>query len=108
MTLGLLGAPLGPSFAMLEPSWDQLGRSWEVLGHTLGFRVLGLGVGRHNAYPFEMQKSLSPYACAAKTLAQKSMMLVSIEITDLKNMLKSLSPYARAAKSAFSASSLKH
>ena len=52
----------------------------------------------HNAYPFEMPKSLSPYACAAKTLTRNKMMLSSIEISYLKKMPKSLSPYACAVK----------
>ena len=50
-----------------------------------------------------MPKSLSPYACAAKTLFRKTEMISSIEITYLVKMQKSLSPYACAAKSLFSA-----
>ena len=49
--------------------------------------------------PPEMPKSLSPSACAAKTLVRKTEMISRIEITYLVNMQKSLSPYACAAKS---------
>ena len=54
--------------------------------------------GHHNADPLEMQKSLSHYACAAKTPARKTEMLSSIEITHLAKMQKSLSQYACRAK----------
>ena len=98
-TLGPPGSTLGLSWAMSGPSWDHFGRSWEVLGHTLGFRVYGLGFWQLNAYPFEMQKSRSPYACAAKTLAWKTKMFSSIETTYLRNMPSSLSHYTCAANS---------
>ena len=42
----------------------------------------------HSAYPFEMQKTLSTYACAAETLARKTKMLSSIEIRYLRKMQK--------------------
>ena len=59
------GAILGYVRAILGPLWEVLG----VLGHTLGlgFRNWGLITTAHT--PFEMPKSLSTYACAAKTLA---------------------------------------
>ena len=99
-------AKLVPSWGYIGGLWGYLGLPWghpglrrSHLGTTLGGiwahpRVQVLGFGHHNAYPFEMPKSLSPRACAAKTLARKTMMLSSIEITHLKNMPKSLSPYA--------------
>ena len=59
--------------------------------------------GHHNAPPLEMPKSLSPFACAATTLACKTKVASSIEITYLKKMQKSLSTDACAAKSLFSA-----
>ena len=49
--------------------------------------------------PPEMLKSLSPYACAAKTFVRTTEVISSIEITYLVKMPKSLSPYACAAKS---------
>ena len=87
------GAILGIVGAILEPLWEVLG----VLGSTLGLRVRGLGFDHHNAYLLEMQTSLSPYACAAKTLDRKTKMSSSIEIAYLVNMHKSPSPYACAA-----------
>ena len=59
------GAILGYVGAILGPLWDVLG----VFGHTLGlgFWVWGLITTAHT--PLEMLKSLSTYACAAKTLA---------------------------------------
>ena len=66
-----LGA-MGHVGAILGALWEVL----EVLGFILGlrvyglvFRVWGLRFDHHNAYLFEMPKSLSTYACAAKTLA---------------------------------------
>ena len=56
-----------------------------------------------NAYFFEMPKSLSPYACAAKKPSRKTKMLSSIEIACLVEMQKSLSHDACAAKTLFSA-----
>ena len=89
------GAILGIVGAILGPLWEVLG----VLGSTLGLRVRGLGFDHHNAYLLEMQKSLSPYACAAKTLGRKTKMSSSIEIAYLVEMHKLLSPDACAAKS---------
>ena len=88
------GAILSIVGAILEPLWKVLG----VLGSTLGLRVRGLGFEHHSAYLLEMQTSLSPYACAAKTLGRKTKMSSTIEIAYLVEMHKSLSPYACAAK----------
>ena len=61
--LGYLGQCWGHLGATLGPLWG----SWGVLGSPLGFRVEGVKFDHQNAYLFEMLKSLSPYACAAKT-----------------------------------------
>ena len=58
-------ARLGYVGAIFGPLWEILGDTW----HTLVVRVQGLGFDRHSAYPFEMLKSLSTYACAPKTFA---------------------------------------
>ena len=89
----------GAILGIAGPSWGHFGRSWGVLGSSLGLRVRGLGFDHHNAYLLEMQKSLSPDACAAKTLGRKTNMSSSIEIAYLVEMHKSLSPYACAVKS---------
>ena len=89
------GAILGIVGAILGLLWKVLG----VLGSTLGLRVRGLGFDHHSAYLLEMQKSLSPYACAAKTLDRKTKMSSSIEKAYLVEMHKLLSPYTCAAKS---------
>ena len=57
-----------------------------------------MGFDDHNAYLVEMQKSLSTYACAAKTVAWKTQMLSSIEISYLMEMRKTLSTYTCAVK----------
>ena len=89
------GAILGIVGAILGQLWEVLGGTWV----NLGLRVRGLGFDYHNAYLLEIQTSLSPYACAAKTLGRKTKMSSSIEIGYLVNMHKPLSPYACAAKS---------
>ena len=98
-TLGPLGSTLDKYWAMSWQCWDHFGRSWGYLGtHSgLGFRVWGLITTTHT--PFEMPKSLSTYACAAKTLAWKTKMFSSIEVTYLRNTPNSLSHYTCAAKS---------
>ena len=95
----IFGCTLEQYWALSGPSWGHFGRSWGVLGSSLGLRVRGLGFDHHNAYLLEMQKSLSPYACAAKTLGRETNMSSSIEIAYLVEMHKSLSPNACAAKS---------
>ena len=94
-----LGAILGYVGAMLGPFWEVLGWTWaHFMVYGLRFRVLGLEFDHHNAPPFEMPKSLLPYACVAKTFVRKTKMISSIEITYMVNMQKSLSLYACAAK----------
>ena len=51
----------------------------------------------------ETSTSLSPYACAAKTLVRKTKVASSIEIAYFVKMQKSLLPYACAAKTLVSA-----
>ena len=90
------------TFRLLKVRSAQ-GCSLMLVSHPWVFKVWGLRFGHHNADPLEMQKSLSHYACAAKTPAWKTKMLSSIEIIHFVKMQKSLSPYACAAKSLFSA-----
>ena len=71
VTWTYLGAILGNVRAILGlcgRSWVYLGSTLELRVEGLGFEVWGLGFDDHNAYLVEMPKSLSTYACAAKTL----------------------------------------
>ena len=64
---GYSGKICGLSWAgvVWGPPWDNFGGLGGV-GSPLGFRVEGVKFDHQNAYLFEMQASLSPYACAAK------------------------------------------
>ena len=65
--LGQCWGHLGATLGVLGSSWGNFGGLGGVLGSTLGFRVDGVRFYHQNAHLFEMPKSLSPYACAAKT-----------------------------------------
>ena len=101
-------AILGISWEDFVAFWDHLEAMFGNLGTILGWSwgLLGMPWGNlakdakrsNKACLIEMQKSLPPYACAAKTLPSKSKTLSSIDITNLVEMPKSLSHYACAAK----------
>ena len=55
-----------------------------------------MGFDDHNAYVVEMKKSPSTYACSANTVAWKTQMLSSLDISYLMEMRKTLSAYTCA------------